>query len=74
MEPSGSQYVGLVHTASVMSVAEMSVGTGGWGSDGEMYLGSSDLEAFSDGGEQIFAVQFSPLDTPKGASISTAHN
>lgn len=61
-----------VAAASVATVAEMSVGSRGWGSDGEMYMGSSDLEAFSDGGEQMFAVQFAPIDTPAGATITAA--
>ena len=57
---------------SIVASAEQSYGDGGWGEDGTMYLGSSDLEAFSDGGEQIFGVQFRTLRVPAGSVISAA--
>lgn len=52
--------------------AEQSFGEHGWGDDGDMYLGSSDLELFSDRGEQIVAIRFEALDIPQGAQVTRA--
>merc|ERR1712176_1240001 len=44
----------------------------GWGSEGEVYLDSDDLEMFDDGGEQVFGVRFSAINIPPGAAIQSA--
>eukprot|EP00729_Bicosta_minor_P006483 gene6483-26625_t len=59
-------------TVSVAVTAEMWLETTSYDDEGEMYIGSSDLEAFEDGGEIMFGLQFEPLLVPKGAEIKTA--
>ena len=62
-------------TVSAIQAAEMSIthmGLDGWAPVGEVTTDSSDLEAFDDGGEQMFGVQFATFPVAKGAQIESA--
>ena len=62
----------MTSVSSYNDHAEQSYGAGGWGTPGDMYTISSDMEMFDDSGEQINGVQFTRLTVPKNSQIISA--